>query len=304
MDLTLIKNKLESINNKGAREKVDFSKVLWRPKAGKNYIRIVPSAYNSSNPFKEVYFHYGYTKGPILALTNWNEPDPIVDAAKEASKKDPENGWKFASKLSPKMRVFVPVIVRGEESMGVRLWEFGKEIYTQLLNLATDDDYGDYTDPVEGRDFAVDGVEDTLFGKKVIKPSLTPRGRTSVLSQKDEEVELWLTKQPDILSIYKKYSYEELSTIYERWLNAGDEEAEAEQAEPEEVQQSESKNVALSEGEEGEEYATCPAPEKKTTETKKPTFKSSTSTSNSYSEKTGETKSKQSKADKFNDLFD
>ncbi len=32
-----------------------------------------------------------------------------------------------------KMRVFAPVIVRGEEEQGTRLWEFGKEIYQQFL---------------------------------------------------------------------------------------------------------------------------------------------------------------------------
>lgn len=39
-----------------------------------------------------------------------------------------------------------PIVVRGEEEKGVRLWEFGKEIYMQLLGIAEDEDYGDYTD--------------------------------------------------------------------------------------------------------------------------------------------------------------
>ncbi len=43
------------------------------------------------------------------------------------------------------MRVFAPVIVRGEEDKGVRMWEFGKEIYMQLLGIADDEDYGDPT---------------------------------------------------------------------------------------------------------------------------------------------------------------
>lgn len=308
MDLTLIKNKLDSINNKGTREKVDFSKVLWKPKAGKHQIRILPSVYNPANPFKEVYFHYGYTKGSILALTNWNEPDPIVEAAKEASKNDPENGWKFAKKLSPKMRVFVPVIVRGEESMGVRLWEFGKEIYTQLLNLATDEDYGDFTSVSEGRDFTVDAVEDTMMGKKIIKSSITPRGRTSVLSNKDEEIELWTTNQPDILKIYRRYTYDELSTIFDKWLNGEEENTvPVEETQPEEKnEENENDNDNAApwdhKNEEEEEYATAPAPKTPVTETKKPSFKSSTPAS--YSETTSSTKPKQSKADKFNDLFD
>ena len=41
------------------------------------------------------------------------------------------------------MRIFAQVIVRGEEDKGVRLWEFGKNIYQSLLSLADDPDYGD-----------------------------------------------------------------------------------------------------------------------------------------------------------------
>ena len=61
------------------------------------------------------------------------------------------------------MRIFAPVIVRGEEEKGVRLWEFGKEVYQDFLNMATDDEIGDYTDIVAGRDYnAMTSVQDVL----------------------------------------------------------------------------------------------------------------------------------------------
>ena len=60
MDLSLIKNKLDSFQNKGEkREKIDYTKIFWKPKAGKYQIRIVPSKFNKSTPFREIYFHYG-----------------------------------------------------------------------------------------------------------------------------------------------------------------------------------------------------------------------------------------------------
>ncbi|MAP03164.1 MAG: hypothetical protein CMF85_05080 [Candidatus Marinimicrobia bacterium] len=49
--------------------------------------------------------------------------------------------------LMPKMRTFVPVIVRGEEAEGVKFWGFGKEVYQELLGVIADPDYGDITDP-------------------------------------------------------------------------------------------------------------------------------------------------------------
>ncbi len=72
--------------------------------------------------------------------------------------------------LDPKMRVFAPVIVRGEEEKGVRLWEFGKEIYMQLLGIAEDEDYGDFTDISEGRDFTVDVVTGDIGGQIFLCP--------------------------------------------------------------------------------------------------------------------------------------
>jgi hypothetical protein len=151
MDLALLKQKLGNLNapkNSGGKtyEKIDYTKVFWKPQVGNYTIRIVPAKANKQNPFKEVYFHYGFAKGPVLALNNFGEADPIMEfAAKLRQSKDRDN-WALAKKLDPKMRVFVPVIVRGEEHLGVRLWEFGKEVYKSLLGFAADEDYGDFTD--------------------------------------------------------------------------------------------------------------------------------------------------------------
>jgi hypothetical protein len=140
MDIKAIKQKLNALQSTGQKkEKVDYSKYLWKPKSeGKYQIRIVPSVLNKSNPFQEVFVHYGFSKFPIYALTNWGEKDPIVEFAKSLRNTQEKENWQLAKKLDPKMRVFAPVVVRGEEEKGVRLWEFGKEIYMQLLGIAED----------------------------------------------------------------------------------------------------------------------------------------------------------------------
>ena len=35
----------------------------------------------------------------------------------------------MARKLESKMRTFAPIIVRGEETQGVKFWGFGKTVY-------------------------------------------------------------------------------------------------------------------------------------------------------------------------------
>jgi hypothetical protein len=225
MDLSLIKQKLSASQTKGQkREKVDYTRIFWKPKPGKYQIRILPSKFDKSNPFREVYFHYGFSKGPILALTNWNEKDPIAEFAKNLRKSSDKEDWQLAKKIEPKLRYFVPVLVRGEEAQGARLWEFGKLIYEQLLGIAADEDYGDFTDITDGRDFTIDAVEDVVAGRKGIKCNIRVKPKTSAISEDAAVVEKALEEQPDILGINKHYSFDELKDLLDKWLNPDSEE--------------------------------------------------------------------------------
>jgi hypothetical protein len=225
MDLSLIKQKLSASQTKGQkREKVDYTKIFWKPKPGKYQIRILPSKFDKSNPFREVYFHYGFSKGPILALTNWNEKDPIAEFSKNLRKSSDKEDWQLAKKIEPKLRYFVPVLVRGEEAQGPRLWEFGKLIYEQLLGIAADEDYGDFTDITDGRDFTIEAVEDVVAGRKGIKCNIRVKPKTSAISDDATVVTKALDEQPDILGINKHYSFDELKDLLDKWLNPDSEE--------------------------------------------------------------------------------
>ena len=145
MDLNAIRSKLNSLqqqNNKGGGS--DRS-LFWKPSVGKQVVRIVPNKYNKANPFTEVYFHYGIGERVMISPINYGEKDPIVEFAKQLRTTSDKENWRLAKKLDPKMRIFAPVIVRGEEDQGVKLWQFGKNTYLEFLSLADDDDIGDYT---------------------------------------------------------------------------------------------------------------------------------------------------------------
>ena len=221
MDINAIKQRLSSLQSSGAKkEKVDYSKYYWKPKAeGKYQIRVVPSVLNKSNPFQEVFVHYGFSKFPIYALTNWGEKDPIVEFAKSLRTTQEKENWQLAKKLDPKMRVFAPVVVRGEEEKGVRLWEFGKEIYIQLLGIAEDEDYGDFTDINEGRDFTVDVVTGDIGGRQGLKSSIRVKPKTSPLGSDKETIKMWLTEQPNVLELQRKTAFDDLKSILANFLN-------------------------------------------------------------------------------------
>jgi len=221
MDINAIKQKLNALQSTGQKkEKVDYSKYIWKPKQeGKFQIRIVPSAINKENPFQEVYVHYGLSKFPIYALTNWGEKDPIVEFAKQLRSTSDKENWRLAKKLDPKMRIFAPVIVRGEEDKGVRLWEFGKEIYIQLLGIAEDEDYGDFTDINDGRDFTVETVTGDIGGRQGLKSSIRVKPKTSVLGTDKDTIKSWLSEQPNILELQRKMTFEEIKSVLEKFLN-------------------------------------------------------------------------------------
>lgn len=186
MDLNLAKQKLAAAQNKGnqTREKIDYTKIFFKPKPGKYQVRILPNKFDKAWPIREVQFHYGFAKGPILALTNWKEADPIADFAKQLRKSSDKEDWQLAKKIEPKSRFFAAVVVRGEEHLGARLWEFGKLTNDQLVGIAADDDYGDFTDITDGRDFTIEATEDVIAGRKGIKCNLRVKPKTSPISRR------------------------------------------------------------------------------------------------------------------------
>lgn len=233
MDLAAIKAKLGSLQTKsGSGNNNKLSETIWKPASGKQTVRIVPSKFNKSNPFKELYFHYGIGNLKVaLSPINYGEKDPIVDFSVELKKGEfNRDNWSLAKKLSPKMRVFAPVIVRGEEDKGVRLWEFGKEVYMELLAIAEDEDVQDYTDPVEGRDLTVEKLDAASAGNSYGKTNIRVKTKISPLSENASQVETWLTNQPDTATLFKKYDYETLKTNLLEFLNPGETDTAIEEA--------------------------------------------------------------------------
>jgi gp32 DNA binding protein like len=224
MDLNLIKSKLGALQSqKQGGQKRDLSLIIWKPTVGKHSVRIVPSVFNKSNPFKEVFMHYGIGNRAMTSLMNFDEKDPIVEFAKQLKQTSDKENWSLAKKLEPKMRVFAPVIVRGEEDKGVRLWEFGKQVYTELLSIAEDEDVGDYTDPIQGRDITIETTDAKTNGTSFNQSKVRVRTKTTPLSDDADEVKKWLSEQPDPLTLFKKYPYDEMKAALLEWLNPEEE---------------------------------------------------------------------------------
>ena len=224
MDLSQIKKRLDKLNNKGGGGSSDFKNNFWRPPVGeKSVIRIVPYTHNKDFPFSELYFYFGIGKPRMIALSNFEESDPILEFATQLKKSGDKENMELAKKLYPKFRVFAPVVVRGEEDKGVRFYEFGKMVYQELLGVMSDEDYGDITDILKVRDITVEVIPAAETGKMFntttvrVKPNQTP------LVEDAAKAEALLDNQKDVLSLFKKYTFEEMKGELQSYLKPAEE---------------------------------------------------------------------------------
>ena len=127
--------------------------------------------------------------------------------------------YKAARQMEPKLRTFVPVIVRGEEGEGVKFWGFGKTVYQEILGYIADPDYGDITDPVSGRDLTIEYTSAEDAGTSYPTTTIRVKPKETPLVEDSQQVENLLQNQTEITDLYQELSYDELKDVLEGWLN-------------------------------------------------------------------------------------
>ena len=216
IDLDAIRNRLNTLQTK-----VTKTDNLWKPQPGKQQIRILPYVHNTSNPFIELYFHFGFGGKNIISPSSHGEADPLLEFAEKLKATGNREDYQLSRKLTPKMRTYVPVLVRGEESEGVKFWGFGKNVYQELLGFFADPDYGDLTDPVNGRDVTVEFKTAAELGKSYPETYIRVKPNTSAISE-DSNVLASVKEQIELPNMFKKVSYEEMENMLKQWLETGE----------------------------------------------------------------------------------
>jgi hypothetical protein len=214
INLDLIKNRLNKLQNT-QRQTVE----LWKPKPGEHVVRLAPYKFNKENPFIELYFHYGINNKTYLSPISFGRPDPIVEFADKLKRMGDKDDWKAAKKMEPKLRTFVPVLVRGEEGEGIRFWGFGKTVYQELLGYIADPDYGDITHPTQGRDVVVKIVSAEESGTSYPVTTIRVKPKETPLASTKEDMVRLIESQQQITEVYQELTYDELKDVLQGWLN-------------------------------------------------------------------------------------
>ena len=220
IDLEKIKQRKAALENKVGGSN---SNQFWRPQDGDQSIRIV--ATSDGDPFKDYFFHYNLGKNPgfLCPKKNYGEQCPVCEYASSLYNGGSEDEQKAAKTLFARQRFFSPVLVRGEEAEGIRVWGYGKMAYESLINLVLNPEYGDITDPEEGTDLLLSYGKPA--GAQFPQTKLQPRRRSSPLCQDGPEKCAELMESiPKFDELFEKKTVQQVSELLDNYLSGADEE--------------------------------------------------------------------------------
>ena len=226
MDLDKIKAKLEALKQQSQQSGGGSSNsgLIWKPSVGKQVIRILPYIHTPDYPFIELLFYYDFGKTWLSPSVSGNA-DPVIeycngmiDSSKKLSKEEFATIMKLKRKLLPKDRVYVPILVRDQESEGVKFWGFAKTIHMELLSIIDDPDYGDITDPTKGRDVTIEYIPAAKEGefaktKILVKPNISPISTDSEVLEK-------IKAMPNLIKTFTEPTYNELNNALKTYLQS------------------------------------------------------------------------------------
>lgn len=219
MNLDFIKNKLDTLQGKN-KQSVKF----WKPTEGEHRVRIIPYKYNTENPFVELKFYYyrqpnNTTKTFLSPSVNGN-PDPVLKFCEKLRATGTKENWVLSKSYEPKLRTYVPVIVRGKEAEGVKWWGFGKQVYEAILEKMSNPDIGDITDLEAGNDLIIKFTKTPASGKKFPETKIDVRiKKTPAVEPGNQELLQKIQDQTDIMTLFTEPSYEELEREFKNSLN-------------------------------------------------------------------------------------
>tara|TARA_R100000008_G_scaffold19975_3_gene10325 strand:+ start:10549 stop:11319 length:771 start_codon:yes stop_codon:yes gene_type:complete len=220
INMELMRKKLATLRGEGDRGE---NSVWFKPDEGEQVVRIVPT--KDGDPLKEMYFHYnvGEHRGGIpCPKRNFGEKCPICEFAssvwKEGVDNNDEESKKLAKSLFVRARFFSPVIVRGREEEGVKMYGYGKRAYELLLGYILDPEYGDITDIMEGTDISLTYTKPTTPGAYP-QTSLKMRRNSSPLLEDEEAIPALLDGIPEFNTLFERKTPEEIDAILDEQLS-------------------------------------------------------------------------------------
>lgn len=184
----------------------------FKPKVGRNLIRVVPPPEGSNTPFLRVAQHWidEVQQSVTCARLTAKQPCEVCAYVDKLRKSRLAEDQKKANDMSARRRIFCNVIDRSDEEAGVKVYGFGKTVYELLTGLRSDPDAGaDFIDPIDGFDVILNRTgtkkNDTKYTVKLARKS-TPLS----LDGDEDTMQQWIDEQHDLTKHAKLTSVEEI----------------------------------------------------------------------------------------------
>lgn len=203
--------RLERMRNRMQKHQLSTSN-YWKPKEGKQVIRILPEAGEMDVFWQEVGRHY--IGDNSVLCPNFTSDGVQACSICEVSEKLYHGGdKKAAGKLLPRRAYHMNIIVRTKEGIeGPFVWTPGITVFNMIEELVGDPEYGDITDLKNGFDLMLSRKGN---GKET-KYNINPRREATPLADDAEKIAELMKEAKDLSDVLKHLpSYEDVSAFFE-----------------------------------------------------------------------------------------
>ena len=135
-------SKLSNSGPTGRKKGKNIFDYIWRPTSGSTTIRIVPNKKDPEWPFYMVYIHgrdyttkIGLANYEFVSPKTFQKEDPAELFANNLYRQDYENNKQFIKYFSPQKFYYIPILIRGKESSGIKVWPVNTKTYEKIFNI-------------------------------------------------------------------------------------------------------------------------------------------------------------------------
>ena len=204
---------------------------FWKIPDGNSSVRIVPPV--DGDPFKEVYMHYLSFSGQspngrrkealVCPKRQYGQRCPVCELATNLWFNGDDNDKQTAKKLFARERYYSPVLIRGAEDMGVKVFGYSSKMYNKMLDWYADDSNqgtSQFLDPENGFDILVRRTPPVGPGAFPTTEIDLARNTSPLTGDKFLEDHLF-ENMPVIEELWGTPSFDEIDTLLKAWLGDG-----------------------------------------------------------------------------------
>lgn len=192
--LAKIRKRLEQVDMGGRQG-------FWRPKNGRNVIRILPEVGEMEVFWQEVGKHFIPNSKKVFtcpAFTSGELECPICDFVSELYASGDDESKALAGKLRVRKQFWMNIIDRDNEEAGPQIYGPGIMVFSAIASIIGDPDFGDIYDVEEGIDIVIEKSGSGLETSYEVRP----RRHATPLAEDPKLVEKWLSEAKDLSVVY------------------------------------------------------------------------------------------------------